>query len=175
MRSPSRCALDVSRASEGEPALTQRIVKVRLDEPGIVYRSRDVEHERAVAIYDLLEDNRFAPVGHDAGPYHLVLAIEENRVILDARMIDGAEVVKITLSLGSLRRIIKDYFIVCESYYSAIKRLSASQIEAIDIGRRSLHDEGSEVLRERLADRVEIDDNTARRLFTLICVLHVRG
>lgn len=104
-----------------------------------------------------------------------MLAIEENRVVLDVRTADDVAIDKITLSLGSLRRIIKDYFIVCETYYSAIKRLSPSQIEAIDMGRRSLHDEGSEVLRERLADRVDIDINTARRLFTLICVLHVRG
>ncbi|MFO0996163.1 MAG: UPF0262 family protein [Alphaproteobacteria bacterium] len=155
--------------------MTQRIVKVRLDEPGIVYRSRDVEHERAVAIYDLLEDNQFAPVGQASGPYHLVLAIEENRVVLDVRTTEEVAVDRIALSLGSLRRIIKDYFIVCETYYNAIKRLSPAQIEAIDMGRRSLHDEGSEVLRERLADRVEVDLNTARRLFTLICVLHVRG
>lgn len=104
-----------------------------------------------------------------------MLAIEENRVVLDVRTTEEVAVDRIALSLGSLRRIIKDYFIVCETYYNAIKRLSPAQIEAIDMGRRSLHDEGSEVLRERLADRVEVDLNTARRLFTLICVLHVRG
>jgi uncharacterized protein (UPF0262 family) len=152
-----------------------RIVKVHLDEQGVVYRSRDVEHERAVAIYDLLEDNHFAPVGHVGGPYHLVLAIEENRLVLDVRLPDDSPVERIALALGSLRRVIKDYFIVCESYYQAIRTLSPSQIEAIDMGRRGLHDEGSEILKERLAERVAIDFNTARRLFTLVCVLHVRG
>ena len=153
----------------------KRIVKVQIDEPGVIYRSRDVEHERAVAIYDLLEGNSFAPVGHDGGPYHLLLSIEENRVVLDVRTADGDEVDRISLSLGSLRRVIKDYFIVCESYYQAIRKLAPSQIEAIDMGRRGLHNEGSELLRERLAEKVEIDLPTARRLFTLVCVLHVRG
>jgi uncharacterized protein (UPF0262 family) len=153
----------------------KRIVKVQLDEPGVIYRSRDVEHERAVAIYDLLEGNSFAPVGHEGGPYHLLLSIEENRVVLDVRTVEGGEVDRISLSLGSLRRVIKDYFIVCESYYQAIRKLAPSQIEAIDMGRRSLHDEGSELLRERLSEKVAIDLPTARRLFTLVCVLHVRG
>ncbi len=153
----------------------KRIVKVHLDEEGVVYRSRDVEHERAVAIYDLIEGNHFAPVGHAAGPYHLFLAIEETRIVLDVREADHSPVERIVLSLGSLRRVIKDYFIVCESYYQAIRKLSPSQIEALDVGRRALHDEGSEILKERLAERVEIDFNTARRLFTLVCVLHVRG
>ncbi|MBM3542202.1 MAG: UPF0262 family protein [Alphaproteobacteria bacterium] len=152
-----------------------RIVKVHLDEQGVVYRSRDVEHERAVAIYDLLEENHFAPAGHAGGPYHLILAIEESRLVLDVRTTEDAPVERIALSLGSLRRVIKDYFIVCENYYQAIRTLSPSQIEAIDMGRRSLHNEGSEILKERLAERFAIDFNTARRLFTLVCVLHVRG
>jgi uncharacterized protein (UPF0262 family) len=152
-----------------------RIVKIELDDPGVVYRTRDVEHERAVAIYDLIESNYFAPVGHEGGPYHLVLGIAENRAILNIRSVDGRAVGEVPLPLSSLRRVIKDYFVVCESYYQAIKTLSPNQIEAIDMGRRALHNEGSEILRERLANRVEVDQNTARRLFTLVCVLHVRG
>ncbi|MHB1219935.1 MAG: UPF0262 family protein [Alphaproteobacteria bacterium] len=152
-----------------------RIVKIELDDPGVVYRTRDVEHERAVAIYDLIESNYFAPVGHEGGPYHLVLGIAENRAILNVRSVDGQAVGEVPLPLSSLRRVIKDYFVVCESYYQAIKTLSPNQIEAIDMGRRALHNEGSEILRERLANRVEVDQNTARRLFTLVCVLHVRG
>ena len=152
-----------------------RIVKIELDDPGVVYRTRDVEHERAVAIYDLIDSNYFAPAGHAGGPYHLVLGISENRAILDIRTADGQPVGEVPLPLSSLRRVIKDYFVVCESYYQAIKTLSPAQIEAIDMGRRALHNEGSEILRERLASRVEVDENTARRLFTLICVLHVRG
>lgn len=152
-----------------------RIVKIELDDPGVVYRTRDVEHERAVAIYDLIENNHFAPVGHEGGPYHLVLGIAENRAVLTIRTADGGQVGEVPLPLSSLRRVIKDYFVVCESYYQAIKTLSPSQIEAIDMGRRALHNEGSEILRERLASRVDVDQNTARRLFTLVCVLHVRG
>jgi uncharacterized protein (UPF0262 family) len=153
----------------------KRIVKIELDDPGVVYRTRDVEHERAVAIYDLIESNHFAPVGHEGGPYHVVLGIAENRAVLTIRTAEGAEVGEVPLPLASLRRVIKDYFVVCESYYQAIKTLSPSQIEAIDMGRRGLHNEGSEILREKLAARVDVDQNTARRLFTLVCVLHVRG
>jgi uncharacterized protein (UPF0262 family) len=153
----------------------QRIANLTLDDGSVVYRSRDVEHERTVAIYDLLEQNRFAPVSGVEGPFDLHLGIEENRIVFDIRDAAGAAVDCLRLPLGSLRRVIKDYFIVCESYFEAIRKLSPSQIEAIDMGRRGLHDEGSEILRERLAEQVEIDDLTARRLFTLICVLHVRG
>lgn len=153
----------------------QRIANLSLDDASVVYRSRDVEHERTVAIYDLLEQNHFAPVSGAKGPFDLRLAIEENRIVFDIRDGAGQEIDCLRLPLGSLRRVIKDYFIVCESYFEAIRRLSPAQIEAIDMGRRGLHNEGSEILRERLADQVEIDDLTARRLFTLICVLHVRG
>jgi uncharacterized protein (UPF0262 family) len=154
---------------------TQRIASLELDERSVVYRSRDVEHERAVAIYDLLEENRFAPTSGAEGPFDLRLGIEESRLVLDVRDKDGRAIERIQLSLGSLRRIVKDYFIVCETYFEAIKAHSPSRIEAIDMGRRSLHDEGSEILRDRLADQVEIDFPTARRLFTLVCVLHIKG
>lgn len=153
----------------------KRLVKVTLDEESIGRSSREVEHERAVAIYDLLEENSFGPVGHDGGPYALHLAITGNRLVFDIRLTDGALVVAHHLSLSPLRRIVKDYFLICESYYQAIRTASPSQIEAIDIGRRGLHNEGSELLMQRLDGKIAIDADTARRLFTLICVLHWKG
>jgi len=152
-----------------------RILKVTLDERTVVRRSPDVEHERAVAIFDLLEDNRFVPADTTGGPYHLHLGIEEDRLVFDIRSTKNQPLAKVALSLAPFRRIVKDYFTVCESYYAAIRTASPSRIEAIDVGRRALHDEGSGVLRERLAGKLEIDHNTARRLFTLLCVLHIRG
>jgi uncharacterized protein (UPF0262 family) len=153
----------------------QRIAKITLDEKTVVRRSADIEHERAVAIFDLLEENSFAPVGDYEGPFHLDLAIEDNRLILDIRGTDDVSRERIALSLAPFRGIVKDYFLICESYFAAIKRASPTQIEAIDMGRRGLHNEGSELLRERLADKVVVDLGTARRLFTLVCVLHIRG
>jgi uncharacterized protein (UPF0262 family) len=154
-----------------------RIIHVALEEKGVIRRAPDVEHERAVAIYDLVEENRFVPKDcADAGPFRLRLRLEETtRLVLDVR--DGADapLTEIGLSLQPFRRIVRDYFMVCESYYAAIKRSTLAQIEALDMGRRGLHDEGSTLLMERLADRVEVDHPTARRLFTLICVLHMRG
>jgi uncharacterized protein (UPF0262 family) len=141
----------------------------------VVRRSPEIEHERAVAIYDLIEENCFAPVGDECGPYSLFLAIEENRLVFDIRREDEAPVGKVMLALGPFRRVVKDYFTVCESYYAAIRNASPSQIEAIDMGRRGLHNEGADLLRERLVGKIETDSNTARRLFTLICVLHLRG
>ncbi len=154
---------------------SQRIVKVALDERTVVRRSPEVEHERAVAIFDLIEENRFAPIGDHGGPYSLLLGIEENRLVFDIGMEDDRPLGKVMLALGPFRRVVKDYFTVCESYYAAIKTASPSQIEAIDMGRRGLHNEGARLLRERLAGKIALDDNTARRLFTLICVLHIRG
>ena len=153
----------------------QRIAKITLDERTVVRRNADIEHERAVAIFDLLEENSFAPVAGYDGPFHLDLGIEDGRLVLDIRGTDEASRERIILSLAPFRGIVKDYFLICESYFAAIKRASTMQIEAIDMGRRGLHDEGAELLRQRLADRVDIDFATARRLFTLICVLHVRG
>jgi uncharacterized protein (UPF0262 family) len=154
---------------------SRRISKVSLDERTVVRRSAEVEHERAVAIFDLIEENSFAPIGSDSGPFTLHLSLQENRLVLDIRTEKEEPVGKVMLALGPFRRVVKDYFTVCESYYAAIKTASPSQIEAIDMGRRGLHDEGAELLRERLAGKIEIDANTARRLFTLICVLHIRG
>ena len=161
--------------TDSDPTNCQRVSKVSLDERTVVRRSAEVEHERAVAIFDLIEENRFAPAGCDSGPFSLHLSIQENRLVFDIRTEDEKPIGRVLLALGPFRRVVKDYFTVCESYYAAIKTASPSQIEAIDMGRRGLHDEGAELLRERLAGKIEIDGNTARRLFTLICVLHIRG
>lgn len=161
--------------SESAPLESHRIVNVFLDERSVVRRSAEVEHERAVAIFDLIEENRFVPYGSPNGPYNLHLSIEESRLVFDVRVESDAPVGKVMLALGPFRRVVKDYFTVCESYYAAIKTASPSQIEAIDMGRRGLHNEGAELLKERLAGKIDVDDNTARRLFTLICVLHIRG
>ena len=153
----------------------KRIASIVLDESAVVRRTPEVDHERKVAIFDLLEENSFAPVGSDAGPYNLHLTIEENRLVFDIR--DEAEEPhgKVILSLSPFRRIIKDYFLICESYYEAIRSASPSKIESIDMGRRGLHNEGATLLAERLDGKIAIDHDTARRLFTLICVLHMKG
>jgi uncharacterized protein (UPF0262 family) len=157
-----------------------RIVSIGLDDASIARRGPEIDHERAVAVYDLVEANYFQPVDDAGGPYHLVLSAAEGRLILSISRYDaernavGAQVQAIGLSLGPFRRVIKDYFTVCDSYYAAIRQATPAQIEAIDVGRRSLHDEGSELLRERLAGKVAIDTSTARRLFTLLCALHLR-
>ena len=152
-----------------------RLQNVVLDDGGVIRRAPEIEHERAVAVFDLLDDNRFDLVGEVDGPYELHLAIQENRLQFDIRDGDGNSLSVVPLPLSPFRRIVKDYFTVCESYFAAIKTASPSQIEAIDMGRRGLHNEGSELLRERLNARIEVDHDTARRLFTLLCVLHVRG
>jgi uncharacterized protein (UPF0262 family) len=153
----------------------QRLVKVELDEESIGRSNPDVEHEREVAIYDLLEQNSFAPIDDSSGPYVLHLKVDGARLVFDIRSENGKPVVAHLLSLSPLRRIVKDYFLVCESYYDAIRGKSLDQLEAIDVGRRALHDEGSALLAERLAGKVALDHDTARRLFTLICVLHRKG
>jgi uncharacterized protein (UPF0262 family) len=154
---------------------SRRLVAVTLDESSLGRSSPDVEHERAVAIYDLIEQNAFAPIGHEGGPYALHLAMAENRLVFDIRLADGTPVVAHMLSLTPLRRIVKDYFMICDSYYRAIRTATPSQIEAIDMGRRGLHDEGSRLLMERLRRKIKLDFDTARRLFTLVCVLHWKG
>ena len=152
-----------------------RIARITLDERTVVRRNPDVEHERAVAIYDLIEDNSFAPAGDEQGPYHLHLSIAENRLLFDIRTEEGAPICTVTLPLLPFRRIVKDYFAICESYYEAIRTATPSRIEAIDMGRRGLHDEGSRTLMDRLSGKIDVDFGTARRLFTLVCVLHWRG
>ena len=151
-----------------------RIVRVDLDERTVLRRSPEVEQERAVAIADLLDANRFVPVGHAGGPYRLTLSVEEGRLVLDIALADGGAVDRLQLPLLPFRRIVRDYFTVCETYYDAIKHAGPSRIEAIDMGRRAVHNDGSTQLQQRLAERVEIDFDTARRLFTLVCVLHLR-
>ena len=158
-----------------ENSETSRLVNISLDERSVVRRSADVEHERAVAIFDLLEDNHFALAGEHDGPYCLHLSVQENRLLFDVRDQADRPIEIVALPLAPLRRIVKDYFTVCESYFDAIKTATPSRIEAIDMGRRGLHNEGSEILRERLDGRIEVDFDTARRLFTLLCVLHIRG
>jgi uncharacterized protein (UPF0262 family) len=161
--------------SAAAAASKQRLVKLTLDENSIGRSSADVEHERAVAIYDLLERNSFAPAGHDGGPYGLHLAVVGNRLVLEVRTADEQVVVTHHLSLTPLKRIVKDYFMICDSYYAAIRTSTPSQIEAIDMGRRALHNEGSELLMERLKDKISLDFDTARHLFTLVSVLHWKG
>jgi uncharacterized protein (UPF0262 family) len=154
---------------------TSRLIDVELD-ASIGRSTPDIEHERAVAVFDLVEENSFRPVNDSGqGPYRLRLALAESRLVLDIAREGGETVVTHMLSLAPLRRIIKDYFLVCESYYAAIRTASPAQIEAIDMGRRGLHNEGSQTLMDRLAGKIEVDFDTARRLFTLVCVLHWRG
>jgi len=152
---------------------TNRLQSVVLDEASLASASRDQEHERQVAIFDLLEDNSFQPEGAPGGPYDLRIALIDNRLALD--ITGPAFQHRHLLSLSPFRRVIKDYFIVCESYYDAIRNSTPAQIEALDMGRRGLHNEGSALLKERLEGKVATDLDTARRLFTLICALHWRG
>ena len=165
----------MTRSERASQRKKNRLVAVTLDENSIGRSNPDVEHERAVAIYDLLEDNTFAPNNDDEGPFALHLSITGARLVFDIRRADGAPVVAHLLSLSPLRRIVKDYYTVCDSYYAAIRTATPDRIEALDMGRRALHDEGSNILMERLARKVRLDFDTARRLFTLICVLHWKG
>ena len=159
----------------GEDAKTHRLIDIKLDEKTLVRRAPEVEHERAIAIYDLLEENYFRPDGGFTGPYGLVIRLEDNRLLFNIADQGGQHLTEVALPMTPFRTIIKDYFLICESYYTAIKRATPSQIEAIDVGRRGLHNEGSALLRERLAGKIDLDHETARRLFTLVCILHIRG
>jgi uncharacterized protein (UPF0262 family) len=152
-----------------------RLVEVTLDQASIGRNNAEVDHEREVAIFDLLEKNSFALEGHDGGPYTLNLSLADNRLVLTVGDTDRAPIQHVMLSLSPFRRLVKDYFLICESYYQAIKTQPASKIEAIDMGRRGLHDEGSQLLLERLKGKIAIDLPTARRLFTLLCALHWKG
>ena len=158
-----------------EASSGQKLINVVLEERTLVRRKREVEHERAVAIYDLLEENSFSPTGDLEGPFILHVAVEAGRLRMGIHDAEDQPLTQAALSLSPLRSVIRDYFIVCESYYDAIKHMSPSKIEAIDMGRRGLHDTGSHLLKEMLAPHVTIDPLTARRLFTLVCVLQLRG
>ncbi len=153
----------------------KRLVAVSLDEKSIGRGNPDQEHERAIAIYDLVEANNFGVPGHEAGPYELTIALHEAKLVFDIRQEGGATLVTHILSLTPFRRILKDYFLVCESYYAAIRTSTPSQIEAIDMGRRGLHNDGARLLAERLEGKVDCDFDTARRIFTLVTALHWKG
>ncbi len=152
-----------------------RIVAVTLDEESIGRSGPDIEHERAIAIYDLIEQNLFAPEAGAEGPFTLHIGINGNRLMFDIRRQNGDPVVVHLMSLTPFRRIVKDYFMICDSYHQAIRTATPDKIEAIDMGRRGIHDEGSRTLMERLDGKVRIDFETARRLFTLVSVLHWKG
>lgn len=165
-------------AGGADAPLKDRLTAITLDQGSIRRSNPNVAHEREVAIYDILDRNHFAVEGRDDGPYALNLGLVEDRLVLHITAEGGAESaapVTHMLSLTPFRRIIKDYFMVCESYYQAIRTAPPSRIQAIDMGRRGLHDEGSRVLMERLKGKVDVDHDTARRLFTLICALHWKG
>ena len=152
-----------------------RVVKITLDEASIARRGPDIDHERAVAMFDLVEQNHFQLIEIEAsGPYHLHLGVVDSKLLIEVRATDDSDLARIELPLAPFRRLVKDYFTICDSYFAAVRSAPQSRIEAIDMGRRALHNEGSELLQERLADKLEIDFDTARRLFTLLCSLHLR-
>jgi len=157
-----------------------KIVRIDIDDRGLPAPTPEIEQERRVAIFDLLEDNSFALVPRDGvapreGPFGLKLAIRDRRLVFDIRTEEEAPVTEFQLALGPFRQVVKDYFQICESYFDAVKTMPPSQIEAIDMARRGIHNEGARVVQERLEGKVEVDTHTARRLFTLICVLHFGG
>lgn len=152
----------------------QRIINLVLDETTVPRRSAEIEHDRAVAVYDLLEENVFSPVDNNTGPFHLRLCLEDNRLRFDVQDEFDGPLTSFHLPLQSFRSIIKDYSMICDSYYAAVKSASPTKIESIDMGRRGLHDEGGELLKTRLESYADVDFATARRLFTLLCVLHAR-
>jgi len=152
-----------------------RLIDVTLDEDSLAPASPNAEHERRIALFDLKEANSFEVVGEDRGPYVLTLSLSEGRLALDVSTEDGAHVCLHHVPMSALRKLIKDYLFICDSYHNAIRTAAPSQIEAIDMGRRGLHNEGAEVLSEALGDKIRLDVETARRVFTLVCALHVRG
>ena len=162
-------------ANMGDP----RIIDISLDERTILWRSADIEQERRIAIFDLLEENHFAPQRQHpdgyAGPYKLHLSVEEGRLALEIRRADGSPLETLVLGLARFRRPIRDYFAICDSYYQAIRNATPAQIETVDMARRGIHNDAAELLRERLEGKIDVDFDTARRLFTLICVLHIKG
>ncbi len=156
-----------------------RIIDIALDEKTILWRNADVEQERRIAIFDILEENMFAPQREHAdgyaGPYKVFLSVEEGRLAIEIRRADDSPLEAVILGLGRFRRAIKDYFAICDSYYQAIRQSTPDQIETVDMARRAIHNQAAELLKERLEGKIEVDFDTARRLFTLICVLHIKG
>jgi uncharacterized protein (UPF0262 family) len=169
------CRVRLYRNQVADP----RIIDIELDERTILWRSADVEQERRIAIFDLIEANHFAPQRQHpdgyAGPYKIALAVEEGRLAIGIRREDGTPLETLVLAMGRFRRPIRDYFAICDSYYQAIRQATPQQIETVDMARRAIHNEAAELLKERLEGKIEVDFDTARRLFTLICVLHIRG
>jgi uncharacterized protein (UPF0262 family) len=158
----------------GDMSNNRCIADVRLDETSLSAQTADAAHERRVAIFDLLEANSFDVVDGPDGPYALSLSVVEQKLVFDVKLLDGSDVRIFVLSLSPFKRVVRDYFMICESYHQAIRQATPTQIEAIDMGRRGLHNEGSRLLETRLEGKVKLDFDTARRLFTLICALHVR-
>ncbi|MEP2102957.1 MAG: UPF0262 family protein [Parasphingorhabdus sp.] len=156
-----------------------RIINVELDEATILWRNADIEQERRIAIFDLIEENHFKPLReHEdgyVGPYKLHLSVQEGRLVISIAREDSEPLETLILALGRFRRPIRDYFAICDSYYQAIRKATAQEIETIDMARRGVHDHGAELLTERLDGKIEVDFKTARRLFTLICVLHIKN
>ncbi|CAN5480156.1 UPF0262 family protein [soil metagenome] len=156
-----------------------RIIDIELDERTILWRSADIEQERRIAIFDLIEDNHFAPTREHpdgyAGPYRVALSVEEGRLVVAVKREDGSALETHILALGRFRRPIRDYFAICDSYFAAIRNATPAAIETVDMARRGIHNEAAELLKERLEGKIAIDFDTARRLFTLICVLHIKG
>jgi uncharacterized protein (UPF0262 family) len=171
--------LDLSVASQHCLGMADpRIIDIALDQESIIWRSADVEQERRIAIFDLLEENFFRPLReHDdgyAGPYKVRLSVQEGRLVIEIDREDGTPLEAVILGLGRFRRPIKDYFAICDSYFQAIRQATAQQIETVDMARRAIHNQAAELLIERLDGKIEVDFDTARRLFTLICVLHIK-
>ena len=161
--------------SRNDPNERNRLVSVILDEASISRGAADQEHERQIAIYDLIDENSFALPGRDAGPYGLKIALQDAKLVLEIADESGNPIIAHILSLTPFRGLLKDYFMICESYYAAIRTAMPTQIEAIDMGRRAVHNEAAELLLERLKGKIECDRNTARRLFTLVVALHWKG
>ena len=161
------------------PEDDRRISHITLDEKTIIWRSADIEQERRIAIFDLLEGNYFAPQrahpDHYRGPYRVALSVEEGRLVLGIAREDGSHLETHILALGRFRRPVRDYFAICDSYFQAVKQSTPAQIETIDMARRGIHNEAADLLKNALEGKVELDFDTARRLFTLICVLHIKG
>jgi uncharacterized protein (UPF0262 family) len=155
-----------------------RIIHIDLDQHSIIWRNAEIEQERRIAIFDLLEGNHFAPqrVHPDgyAGPYRLILRVEEGRLVFEIFRADESALEAVILGLGRFQRPIREYFAICDSYFQAVRASTPGQIETVDMARRAVHNEASEMLKERLDGKIDVDFDTARRLFTLICVLHIR-
>ncbi len=164
--------------SGAEVKIDARLIRVELDELSLAPATADIEHERKVAVYDLLQENVFEPIGEEdhvgGGPFVLYMSSSEGRLVLDVRSEDEQPIGQLYLSMTPLRKVIKDYFMLCESYYDAIRNAAPQSIETIDMARRAMHNEGSELLAERLKDKIKVDFDTSRRLFTLLCSFYMK-